>query len=130
MVDEERVISMAKMSMFEKGKKRKCLKISSYYKRDYIVLQTIMTLLWSTLAYVIILAGVLALQAEELAYQLTTEVIIDMVIKIGESYLAVLIILGVSAVFGYGWKYKKALDISREYYRSLGRLSKEYKRES
>lgn len=128
MVNEERVVKMSRMAMFEKGYKKKCLKISSYYKKDYILLQTVMTLLWGTLGYLIMLAGYLALEIEELAYELSVDLLKEMGILYGGMYCIILILLGGIAVFYYGMKYQKSLNVSREYYKSLGELSAEYRR--
>ncbi len=117
------------MAMFEKGYKRKCLKISSYYKKDYIVLQTLMTLLWSTLGYCIIAGGVLALQVGGFLYDLSVELLKEMSVMLIGTYLVTLVVFGGIAVLYYGAKYQRALRVAREYYKSLGELSTEYKRE-
>ncbi len=129
MLNEERIMKMSRMAMFEKGRKKACLKISSYYKKDYITIQTIMTLLWCTLGYLIILGGVLALQLEDYLYELTAEFLQEIAVLVVGSYCVTLVIFGGIAVLYYGVKYQRALKVAREYYKALGELSAEYKRE-
>lgn len=130
MLREERITKMSKMAMFEKGKNKACLQISSYYKKDYIALQTIMTLLWTTVGYCIIVAGALALKMEEVLYDITMEWIKELAVTLGGSYLVVLVVAGGIAILYYGWKYQMALNVAKEYYKALGTLSADYKKEN
>lgn len=129
MLNEKRIIKMSKMAMFEKGRKKKCLQISSYYKKDYIALQTILTLLWSSLGFLIVALGYYALQAEELLYSLTAELLTEMAIVVSGAYVITLVTVGGLSILYYGVKYQEALKVAREYYKTLGALSSEYKRE-
>lgn len=129
MLSENKIIKMSRMAMFDKGKKRTCLKISSYYKKDYVTLQTIMTLLWSTLGYAILAAIYVVVQAEELIYDISIDMLTEIGILLGGGYCIVLVLFTGIAIFYYTWKYQNALKVSREYYRTLKQLSTEYRRE-
>lgn len=128
MLNKERISKMSKMAMFQKGYKKECLKISSYYKKDYIAMQTIMTLLWCTIGYCILAAGYLALELESLLYTISMEIIKEMATMFLGGYFIIIVIFAGIAVFYYGWKYQRALKESRAYYKALGTLSAEYRK--
>ena len=48
MLDKKRIRLMAKMSAYEKKHAKEDLRISSYYKKDYASLNTLITVLWIT----------------------------------------------------------------------------------
>lgn len=129
MLNEERVITMTKMAMYDKGIKKHNLRVTSYYRMDYITFQTIMTLLWATLGYIILVAIILMTQIDEITTELSIDYIIEKGILIGMGYVGVLIAFGAIAVMFYTMKYQNALKIVKPYYQALGALNTEYKKE-
>lgn len=129
MLNEKRVITMSKMAMYNTGKKKQCMKVTSYYKKDYIVFQTIMALLWWTLGYCIIVAGLLFMQIDMLLTELSFELIEELLIYIAIGYGMTLVIFGVISAIFYEWKYSKSIKVAKKYYQALGALNAEYKRE-
>ena len=59
MVNEEKVKLMNKMALYEEKYGKEDFKIASYYKKDYVSYQTIFTVIWVTIGYVV-LFGVFA----------------------------------------------------------------------
>ena len=59
MINEEKIKLMNKMAMYEEKQGQEDFKISSYHKKDYTSFQTILTLIWVTIGYALII-GVLA----------------------------------------------------------------------
>ena len=51
MLDKKRIRLMTKMAIYEKNNINEDLKISSYYKKDYSSLNTLITVLWITIGY-------------------------------------------------------------------------------
>ncbi len=54
MLDKKRIRLMVRMASYEKTNAKQDQKISSYYKKDYISLNTLITILWITIGYAII----------------------------------------------------------------------------
>ena len=105
---------MAKMSAYEKKHAKEDLRISSYYKKDYASLNTLITVLWITVGYAI-LAGLYALcNLNTLLENLT----------ITKLLLILVIIYCVFAGNFYKGKYNKAKQRMKKYYRDLARLGK------
>ena len=52
MLDNRRIRLMSRMALYEKESAKEDLKISSYYKRDYTSLNTLISIMWITVGYV------------------------------------------------------------------------------
>ena len=115
MLDKKRIRLMAKMSAYEKKHAKEDLRISSYYKKDYASLNTLITVLWITVGYAI-LAGLYALCT-------ITKLLLMIAIAVG-IYLILVIIYCVFAGNFYKGKYNKAKQRMKKYYRDLARLGK------
>lgn len=124
MLDKKRIRLMAKMSAYEKKHAKEDLRISSYYKKDYASLNTLITVLWITIGYAI-LAGLYALcNLNTLLENLTiTKLLLMIAIAVG-IYLILVIIYCVFAGNFYKEKYNKAKQRMKKYYRDLARLGK------
>ncbi len=129
MLDKKRIRLMAKMSAYEKKSAKEDLKISSYYKKDYASLNTLITVLWITVGYVI-LAGLYVLcNLNTLLENLTiTKLLLMAAIAIG-IYLILVIVYCVFSGNFYKGKYNKAKQRVKKYYRDLARLGKMEKKE-
>lgn len=129
MLNEKRVITMSKMAMYSKGKKKQSIQVTSFYKVDYIIFQTIMAILWATVGYLILVCGYMFLHMDAIIADLSFDLMKEMVIYILTAYAVFILAFGtVSAIF-YEWKYSNALKISKKYYQSLGVLNAVYKKE-
>lgn len=124
MLDKKRIRLMVKMSAYEKKNANEDLKISSYYRKDYASLNTLTTVLWITVGYVI-LAGLYALcNLNTLLENLTIiKLLLMAAIAVG-IYLILIIIYCVFAGNFYKKKYNKAKQRVKKYYRDLARLGK------
>lgn len=129
MLDKKRIRLMSKTAMYEKHHIREDLKISSYYKKDYSSMNTLITLLWTTVGYLIIAAIIVFINLDSLLKDLTVQ---KMVIIVGvaiASYLIVLIVYGVSASSYFSRRHTNAKQRVKKYYRDLNRLSKMIEKE-
>ena len=122
MLDKKRIRLMAKMSAYEKKHAKEDLRISSYYKKDYASLNTLITVLWITVGYAI-LAGLYALcNLNTLLENLTITKLLLMIA--GAIYLILVVIYCVFAGNFYKGKYNKAKQRMKKYYRDLTQLGK------
>lgn len=53
MLNEERVILMAKMASYEEGEGKKCMSLGRYFRGDYLSLQLLRAFFCSTIAYLL-----------------------------------------------------------------------------
>ena len=129
MLDKRKIRLMIKMASYEKQGAEEDLKISSYYKKDYISLNTLITILWITIGYAIIV-GLAAVCGMDILFENLT--IVRMLILVGlviVGYIIVLVIYGVCASSYYKSKHNRAKQRVKRYYRDMSKLENYGKKE-
>ncbi|MCR5431333.1 MAG: hypothetical protein K6E95_02125 [Lachnospiraceae bacterium] len=129
MIDNERVRIMTRMSIYEKHEGKEDLKYNKYFKSDYARLQVLKTLVWTTIAYVIVVALVLLYKLE---YVIDNALVLDYP-DIGKQilayYIVVLAVYLVGSLVGYSLKYQFSRKRLKKYYRLLKSLKDIYSEE-
>ncbi len=124
MLDVKRIRLMARMVQYEKNDIRKDMKISTYYKKDYVSLNTLITILWMTVGYGILAALLAVCFMDELMENLTITKVTYLGVGVGGGYIALLIIYIICANVFYRGRHNRAKQRVRKYYRDLSRLGK------
>ena len=124
MLDVKRIRLMARMAQYEKNDIRKDMKISTYYKKDYVSLNTLITILWMTVGYGILAALLAVCFMDELMENLTITKVANLGVGVGGGYIALLIIYIICANVFYRGRHNRAKQRVRKYYRDLSRLGK------
>lgn len=120
---------MAKMAKYEKSQAAEDLKISSYYKKDYASLNTLITAIWVTVGYALLAGLIIISNIDALMKNLTiAKFIIVVSIAVG-IYIVLLVVYCVHAGSFYKSKHNRAKQRVKRYYRSLARLGKMYVKE-
>ncbi len=123
MVNEERIKLMTRMAAYEKEKHKKNIKIVSFFKKDYISMQVLKSIVYTTIAFGIIL-GLYVLYDFEVfmkeiyqmdLFEFAKSVIIVYLIFLG----VVLMVTHVAALY----QYNRAWESTRVYYMNLKKLS-------
>lgn len=124
MLDKKKIRLMTRLAAYDKKNAKRDLKISNYYKKDYVSFNTLSTVVWITIGYAIV-AGLYALcNMEMLLDGLTvTKLLILAGAAIG-IYVVLIIIYCICASTVYAKKYHKAKLRTKRYYRDLARLDK------
>ena len=124
MLDKKRIKLMTRMSAYEKKHINQDLKISTYYKKDYASLNTLISVLWVTVGYVIV-AGLFALcNMDAILKDLDLTKLFLLVGIAAGGYLILIIIYSVCASSFYKTKHNRAKQRVKKYYRDLARLEK------
>lgn len=129
MLDKKRIRLMVRMASYEKNNAKQDQKISSYYKKDYISLNTLITILWITVGYAIVV-GVAAICGMEVLFDnltITRMLILGGLVIAG--YIIVIVIYGVCASSYYKQKHNRAKQRVKRYYRDISRLENYEKKE-
>lgn len=129
MLNEEKIILMTKMAVFEEAEGKENLAIGNYFKSDYIIWQLVKCFVAATVAYVICL-GIYALYDFEIIMQDIYK--IDILLFVNDLINKYLSFVGVYLLFSYVYymvKYEKVRGSLRVYYNSLNKLIKLYKEE-
>lgn len=129
MLDKNRIRLMTKMAQYEKSLAPEDLKISSYYKKDYASLNTLITVIWITIGYALAAGLVILCNVDALLKDLTmTKLFIMIAVAVG-TYIILLVVYCVCASSFYKSKHNKAKQRVKMYYRDLSRLGKMYMKE-
>jgi len=126
MIDVDRVRLMTRMASYEAtdGKKNKA--IASYFRSDYLALQTIKSILFGTIAYLFVLAIYIVYDLEVFMQDIYhIDLLVfgkDLIIK----YLVYIIIYTLVAYAIYARRYSNARKSLRCYYNNLNKLSNYY----
>lgn len=124
MLDKRRIRLMARMSAYEKKYIKQDLKISTYYKKDYSSLNTLITLLWITVGYVIVAALYVLCNMDAILENLDlTKLFLLIGVAVG-AYLILVIVYCVCANSYYKDRHSRAKQRVKKYYRDLARLEK------
>ncbi|WP_122642364.1 hypothetical protein [Luxibacter massiliensis] len=129
MLDKNRVRLMTKMAAYEKSLAVEDFKISSYYKKDYASMNTLITAIWVTIGYALIVGLVGVCNLDALLKDLTVTKLFIMGGAVVGAYLVILIIYCVCAGSFYKTRHNKAKQRMKKYYRDLSRLGKLYMKE-
>ncbi len=108
MLDVKRIRLMARMAQYEKNDIRNDMKISTYYKKDYVSLNTLITVCYM----------------DEILENLTISKITFLGGAAVAGYVAMLIVYVIGAGIFYRGRHNRAKQRVKKYYRDLSRLGK------
>ncbi len=130
MLDNKKIKLMTKLAAFEEGKGKEDIKISKYYKTDYVRYQVIKTAVSITLGYLLVLLLFGMYHAEYIISKIVT---LDFV-RIGQYllgfYIIIMAIYVTGAFIGYSIKYDHSKKNLSRYYKLLKRLNRFYQENS
>lgn len=129
MLNEERVKHMIKLADYETKGGKEELKISSYFKKDYISMNTMWTLLWMTVAYALVVLTVWLALRELVTVELSQIQVLSLIILIASIYLALFITYLVTARRYYKRKHARAYHRVKKFKENLMVLEKMYEKE-
>ncbi len=129
MLNEERVKHMIKLADYEAKGGSKDIKISSYFKKDYINSNTLWTILWVTIAYSLCVAGIWLMVRDNITVELTPIQRLSMFVLVGSVYLAITIVYAVKARRLYRKKHARAYQRVKKYKGNLLILEGLYEKE-
>lgn len=108
MVNKRKVRLMARTAMYEKHDGATDLPKASYYKTDYVALQMWCTAIAVTVAYVLIIALVIACNFEYIINNLTKLNYMVIGVILGMGYIAMITLFLLVAYFLYSYRYIEA----------------------
>lgn len=119
MLNEEKVKIMTHMAIYEKHKGKKTMKMTKYFRGDYVSWNLIKTILSVTIAY---LLGLLCWGLYHLEYLLENIYTLDIVPLVKNILFYYAVSLGIYVVLGYivyNIKYSKAMKSLKKYRQGL-----------
>lgn len=129
MLNEKKVRLMTKMAMYEKKSGESDFRISAYYKKDYKSLNMILSWIYMTIGYLILLGIVCVAYLEELVNNLTVSGIIMMILSALTIYIVLVIVYVIGTNVFYEKKHHKAREGVKMLNACLNRLRRMYERD-
>lgn len=129
MLNEKRIASMAKMSIYSEGENKKNLAICEYYKYDYITVNIIITLLWVALIYAGAVVVYCTLNLETVLVILAEDELYMFLMKLGLLLAGIWSIFATIGFWVYKTQYEKAQISTQRYYKELYKLNRLYAKE-
>ncbi len=129
MLNEKRVKHMVKLASYDEQNGEEEVKISSYFKKDYVSYNVVMSLLWATLGYGLVIFLLFLIYIKETVERLAVFDIVMLIVGVVAGYILVLIFYGVIATRHYKRKHQVAKSNVKRYLRNLDILEKMYDRE-
>ena len=123
MINEERIVLMTKLAAYEKGRGRKNTRISKYFRSDYLMMQMLKTLLFTTLSYGILVGAYLVYHLENLIDNLYQIDLVGLIQSILMLYGVLLIASCMITYIVYSYRYRKARKGQKEFMNNLKKLN-------
>lgn len=129
MLNEERVKHMIKLADYETKGGNEELKTSSYYKKDYISINTLWSLIWMTCAYILCVVAIWLLVRDLVTVELTKVQILSVIVLIAGVYFALFIMFTVVSRRMYKKRHARAYHRVKKFEENLAILEKMYEKE-
>ena len=129
MLNEERVILMTRMAVYENGEGRKNGAIGSYFRGDYIGLQVLKSVISATISFVLVCAVLVLYNFDGIMDSLYGIDLFAAAKKVIIAYVVVVAVYALVSYLIYSFMYKKARKKQKAYAASLRHLSEMYQRE-
>lgn len=129
MLNEKKLKIMTRMAIYESHEGAEDLKISSYYKNDYSSLKTLISVIWMTFGYALVVGIGVTVYLDQILEKLTIDFAILFIAVLLLIYFLLLLIYIVGGSTFYKNKYSKSRQRIKKFNQSLTRLNRIYEKE-
>lgn len=127
LLDNDKIQIMTKLAIYEEKEGKEDIRLSKYYRTDYIRYHLLKTIISVTTGYLLILAMITIYHLE---YLIKMAVVLNykgLFSKILGGYIAILVIYGFATYIGYSIRFTASRKKLKKYYNNLKRLRRIYK---
>ena len=129
MLNENRVKHMVKLAMYEHKEGNQDIKTSSFYKKDYISFNMLWSIIWASVAYIILLVLIFIAKMESILNELSLEYLLKMGTSVLIGYVILLVFyIPLSRRF-YKKKHARAYHKVKHFKEGLSILEEMYQEE-
>lgn len=126
MLSEERIILMTKMASYESNEGKKNMAIGKYFRSDYIAIQVLKSIVYGTIAFLIVFALYVLYDFETFMLDLYKMDLLAFARNILIYYVVSVVSYAVVSYIVYSYRYAKAKKNLKCYYHNLKKLSAMY----
>ncbi len=129
MLNEPRIRLMTKLASYEQGEGKKSTAIGSYFRGDYIGKEVIKSIIYGTIAFVIVFAVYVAYDFEFFLQDIYKMDLLGFGKSVLTLYAKFIVVYAIITYVVYAIRYRKARRSLRMYYNNLRRLNAMYRKE-
>lgn len=126
MLNENKVKMMTKMAIYEKNEGKRMLKMSRYYKGDFVTLGVLKSIIASTFAFAVIVIFFALCNMEKIVSEVNTMDYTLIAKKLGIYYIIFLIVFSIIAGIVNAYQYNKSRAGLKKYLSRLNKLERFY----
>lgn len=126
MLNEEKVILMTRLASYEADEGKQNMAVGKYFRSDYIRMQTIKSIVYATLAFVILAALVVLMDLETFMGDIYQMDLIQYAKEVLLWYVIFVVVYGVISFIVYTIRYRRARKHLKVYFNNLKKLSEVY----
>lgn len=126
MLNENKVKMMTRMAIYEKNEGKKMLKMSRYYKGDFVTLGVLKSIIASTFAFAVIVIFFALCNMEKIVSEVNTMDYTLIAKKLGVYYILFLVVFCVIAGIVNAYQYDKSRAGLKKYLSRLNKLERFY----
>ena len=129
MLNNRKVRLMSRLAMYEQNEGKEDVRLSKYFRTDYVRLNVLKTVVAVTLGYLLILVLLIVYHSEYLIREAVTLDYKGMLLRYVGIYIIILVVYCSFAMIGYMLKYRTSRKKLAKYFRMLRRLRSLYREE-
>lgn len=129
MLNNRKVRLMTRLAMYEQNEGKEDVRLSKYFRSDYVRLQTLKTVVSVTVGYLLVLLILVVYHSEYLIENAVTLDYRGMIVQYAGIYVAILAVYCALGTIGYMIKYRASRKKLAKYFRMLRRLRSLYREE-
>lgn len=126
MLDEIKVKLMTKIAIFEKREEDHNLRLSHFYREDYIKYGCLRTLVTTTISYWFLIAVYILLRFEKILGELNNKDYFRLIVALMAGWIVTMIVFFLYAFIVYSVRYEKGRKKIVSYNKNLKKLMKLY----
>ena len=130
MLNNNKIRLMTKLAVYERKVGKEDIKLSKYYKTDYVRYQVIKSIICATMGFGLILLLIVLYRSEFLIRNAIKLDYKTLGLYVLGFYIITIAVYGLSSIVIYSRKYDKSRKKLGRYYKLLKRLNKMYSEES
>lgn len=127
MLNNRKVRLMTRLAMYEQNEGKEDVRISKYFRTDYVRLNVLKTIVAVTFGYLLILLLLVVYHSEYLIREAVTLDYQGMISRYVGIYIIILAVYGALGMIGYMLKYRASRKKLAKYFRMLRRLRSLYR---
>lgn len=128
MLDEKKVRLMTRMASYEENEGKTDMKISAYYRKDYVSLNTLISVIEITVAYACLIGLIVLGGFDALVAKMSMKLAVTLGVAAVVGYLVALIVYTIVSHRFYDRKHKEARTRVKKFNHDIIRLLKQYGR--